>query len=65
VGIGFELETGGHVFTIMFTNASGILENDFLPNTMDDWKKGGIKFSFIISRMFRFGKDTKESTPKS
>ena len=56
IGLGVEIETGGHVFSIMFTNASGILENDYLVNTEDDWAKGGIKFSFIISRMFKFGK---------
>jgi hypothetical protein len=56
IGIGFEIETGGHVFSLMFTNASGIIENDFLANTVDDWGKGGIKFTFIISRMFNFGK---------
>ncbi|HNS12814.1 MAG TPA: DUF5777 family beta-barrel protein [Bacteroidia bacterium] len=56
LGIGIEIETGGHVFSIMFTNASGILENDYLVNTVDDWAKGGIKFSFIVSRMFKFGK---------
>lgn len=36
-GIGEEIETEGHVFSIMFTNASGILENDSLVNTVDDW----------------------------
>lgn len=56
IGVGLEIETGGHVFSILFTNASGILENDYLVSTVDDWMKGGIKFSFIISRMFRFGK---------
>lgn len=53
LGFGIELETGGHVFTIMFTNASGIIENDFIPNTTDTWEKGGFKFSFNISRNFR------------
>ncbi|HNP47425.1 MAG TPA: DUF5777 family beta-barrel protein [Bacteroidia bacterium] len=53
-GAGIEIETGGHVFSIMFTNASGILENDFMVNTEDSWSKGGMKFSFIISRMFKF-----------
>ncbi|MEO5570579.1 MAG: DUF5777 family beta-barrel protein [Bacteroidia bacterium] len=53
LGIGFEIETGGHVFTIMFTNAVGILENDFIPNTTDTWSKAGFKFSFNISRNFR------------
>ena len=65
VGIGFEIETGGHVFSLLFTNAVGILENDFLPNTTDDWSKGGIKFCFIISRMFRFGAVQKQPTLKS
>lgn len=55
VGIGVEVETGGHVFTIMFSNASGILENDYLVNTMDSWSKGGFKLSFNISRMFKIG----------
>lgn len=54
-GVGIEVETGGHVFTIMFTNASGILENDYLVNTMDAWSMGGFKLSFNISRMFKIG----------
>lgn len=53
LGAGIEIETGGHVFTIMFTNAAGIIENDFIPNTTDSWSKGGFKFSFNISRNFR------------
>ena len=48
-GAGVEFETGGHVFSIMFTNAVGLLENDFLPNTTDSWSDGGFKFSFNIS----------------
>ncbi len=55
LGIGVEIETGGHVFTIMFTNAVGLLETDFIPNTYDSWNKGGMKFSFNISRMFKLG----------
>jgi hypothetical protein len=53
LGVGAEIETGGHVFTIMFTNASGIIENDFIPNTTDSWSKGGFKLSFNISRNFK------------
>lgn len=59
LGAGIEIETGGHVFTVMFTNASGIIENDYLVNTMDTWSKGGFKFSFNISRMFRLTKEKK------
>lgn len=53
LGLGIEVETGGHVFTIMATNASGIIENDFLTTTNDTWTRGGFKFSFNISRNFR------------
>lgn len=53
LSVGIEVETGGHVFSIMFTNAVGLLENDFLPNTTDSWSNGGYKFSFNISRVFK------------
>lgn len=56
LGIGVEIETGGHVFTLMFTNASGTIENDFIATTNDDWAKGGTKFAFNISRTFKVGK---------
>jgi hypothetical protein len=52
LGVGLEIETGGHVFHLTFTNASGILENNFIPSTKDRWAKGGIKFGFNISRVF-------------
>ncbi|MCX6274845.1 MAG: DUF5777 family beta-barrel protein [Bacteroidetes bacterium] len=55
LGIGWEIETGGHVFTIMYTNSIGLAEADFIPNTQDSWKKGGVKLSFSISRMFKLG----------
>jgi hypothetical protein len=53
LGLGIEIETGGHVFTIMATNASAIIENEFLTSTQDTWTRGGFKFSFNISRNFR------------
>ncbi|MES2627444.1 MAG: DUF5777 family beta-barrel protein [Bacteroidota bacterium] len=56
VSLGWEAETGGHVFTIMFSNARGLLENDYLVNTTDSWGKGGFKLSFIISRTFSTGR---------
>jgi hypothetical protein len=55
LAIGLEIETGGHVFHLNFTNASGIIENNFLPNTTDSWLKGGYKFGFNISRVFNLG----------
>ncbi len=55
LGLGIELDTGGHIFHLTFTNSAGIVENNFLPNTTDDWLKGGFKFGFNISRVFNLG----------
>jgi hypothetical protein len=52
LALGFELETGGHVFSLFFTNASGLVENNFIPYTIDSWGKGQVKFGFCISRTF-------------
>ncbi|PCJ84685.1 MAG: hypothetical protein COA57_08885 [Flavobacteriales bacterium] len=54
LGVGVEIETGGHVFTINFTNSGGITENNFLPNTTDSWSTGAFKYGFNISRVFHF-----------
>jgi len=53
LGLGIEIETGGHVFTIMAANSAGIVEKEFLTDTRDTWTRGGFKFSFNISRNFK------------
>ena len=52
LSLGFEIETGGHVFSLLFTNASGLIENNYIPYTTDSWTKGQVKFGFCISRTF-------------
>jgi hypothetical protein len=59
LAVGIEIETGGHVFHINVTNASGIIENYFIPNTTDSWLKGGYKLGFNISRVFTMTKNKK------
>jgi hypothetical protein len=54
LGVGIEIETGGHVFHINLTNSSGIIENDFIINTTDSWSDGNYKLGFNISRVFSF-----------
>ncbi len=54
LALGFEIETGGHVFSLLFTNSSALIENNFIPYTTDTWGKGQIKFGFCISRTFAF-----------
>ena len=52
LGLGIEIETGGHVFTMNFANTKAIAENNFLPNSTSSWSKGQYRFGFTISRMF-------------
>ena len=52
LSIGVELETGGHIFHINFTNSEGILANDWIPYTRGSWLDGGFRFGFTISRRF-------------
>ena len=52
LSLGVEIETGGHVFSLFYTNASGLTENNFIPYTTDTWAKGQVKFGFCISRTF-------------
>lgn len=52
IGIGLEIETGGHVFQVNFTNATGIMETDYIPYTTADWLAGEFRLGFTISRWF-------------
>jgi len=52
LALGIEIETGGHVFSLFYTNASGLAENNYIPYTTDTWSKGQVKFGFCISRTF-------------
>lgn len=55
LSIGLEIETGGHVFQLMFTNAEGILENSFLPYTYSNWADGEFRWGFNLTRNFTLG----------
>ncbi|SHG75597.1 DUF5777 family beta-barrel protein [Winogradskyella jejuensis] len=50
--IGFDLETGGHVFQLHFTNAQPMNTNPFLGQATGDWGDGDIFFGFNLSRVF-------------
>lgn len=61
LGLGFEIETGGHVFTLTFVNARAIVENNFIPNSTAEWSEGQYRFGFTISRMFTLSKKQPKS----
>ncbi len=52
LGIGIEIETGGHVFHLNFTNARSMAERAFITETDGDFFGGDIHFGFNISRTF-------------
>ena len=52
LSIGFDIETGGHVFQLHFSNSTGMNEKAFITNTTNKWGKGEIRFGFNLSRVF-------------
>lgn len=59
LSIGFDIETGGHVFQLHFTNSVGMVERQFLVQTDGRWLKGDVHYGFNISRTFSFDKKNK------
>lgn len=57
LGVGLEMETGGHVFHLNFTNATAIQEVQYIPETTSSWTKGQYRWGFGISRRFSIGKE--------
>lgn len=52
LSVGFDIETGGHVFQLQFTNSTPQIEKGFIAETTGDWLKKGIHFGFNLSRVF-------------
>lgn len=52
LSIGVDLETGGHVFQMHFTNAQPIHEAGFMGQAAGDWLEGNIFFGFNLLRVF-------------
>ncbi len=56
LSIGFDIETGGHVFQLHFSNSQGMNERALLTQTTDKWSTGAIRFGFNLSRVFTVSK---------
>jgi len=56
LSVGFDIETGGHVFQLIFTNSVAMIEKGFIGETTGSWGLGDIHFGFNISRVFSFKK---------
>ncbi|GAA0881467.1 DUF5777 family beta-barrel protein [Sphingobacterium siyangense subsp. cladoniae] len=56
LGVGLEMDTGGHIFHLNFTNATAIQESQFISETNSSWDKGQFRWGFSIARRFNFNK---------
>lgn len=52
LSIGLDLETGGHIFQLLFTNSQAMTESGYITNATGDWGKGDFFFGFNLYRVF-------------
>lgn len=62
LSFGVDIETGGHVFQLHFTNSTGMSERTFISETTGQWQKGDIHFGFNISRVFSLNRKKQKET---
>ena len=55
LSLGIDIETGGHVFQMHFTNAAAMTESFVIPGTTDKFYGKNIRFGFNLSRVFNVG----------
>jgi len=61
LSLGLDIETGGHVFQLHFSNSTGMNERAFITETTGSWDKAEIRFGFNLSRMFQIKKKKETS----
>ena len=52
LSVGVDLETGGHVFQLNFSNSRGMTEKYLVGESSGKWLDGDIHFGFNVSRVF-------------
>ena len=52
LALGVDIETGGHIFQLHVTNSSGMIEKQFVAETVGNFFKGDIFFGFNVNRNF-------------
>lgn len=59
--VGFDIETGGHVFQLHVTNSIGMNEHAFITQTTDNINNMGLRLGFNLSRVFTLSHKNRES----
>lgn len=57
MSLGIDIETGGHVFQLLLTNAIGLTERAFITETRDNFFDGDIHLGFNVTRAFQLKKN--------
>jgi Membrane bound beta barrel domain (DUF5777) len=57
LSIGVDIETGGHVFQLHFSNATGMNTRSVIQDPNLSWAQGEIRFGFNLSRWFQVQKN--------
>lgn len=52
LSIGLDVETGGHVFQLIFSNSQAMTESGYLTTASGNWEKGEVFFGFNLYRVF-------------
>lgn len=52
LSVGLDIETGGHVFQLIFTNSQSMSESGYLTNASGEWDRGDFFFGFNLYRVF-------------
>jgi hypothetical protein len=65
LSLGFDIETGGHVFQLHITNSSSMTESNFITGNKGSWGDGEILFGFNVARVFNVGKIIKKKDTKT
>ncbi|MFZ4797689.1 MAG: DUF5777 family beta-barrel protein [Bacteroidia bacterium] len=60
LALGFDIETGGHVFQLMFSNSMFMYEQGFVAKTTGKWSDFGVRLGFNLSRTFSFDEENKK-----
>ncbi len=60
LSLGVDIETGGHVFQLHFSNAVGMTERSYISDANGDWANGEIRFGFNLSRVFQIKRAREE-----
>ncbi|OIQ17695.1 MAG: hypothetical protein BM557_08385 [Flavobacterium sp. MedPE-SWcel] len=52
LSIGLDLETGGHIFQLLFANSQSMTEGGYITQAAGDWGDGDFFFGFNLYRVF-------------